>query len=70
MLPLISFAVVATVIAVACLTRMLQRKLRERRGREEFERGEDSKNMIGRLREAFNAESLANLTADQSSQFS
>ena len=60
---------VGVAVALFCLVLILKRYLRARKEREELERCEDSKKMIGRLRESF-SEEFVNLTTGQSNQFS
>jgi len=63
---LVLFAVIACVWPVL----RLRRYSRERKGREELQRQEDSVRTIERLREAFSCDALTNLASDQSRQFS
>ena len=60
------FLICLAVVALTGLVLQLKRMARARKGREEFERGEDSKKMVDRRRETLQGDGLVNLTGNQS----
>lgn len=62
----VMFPICLAMVALIGLWLQIKRTVRERKGREEFERCEDSKRMLDRLRETLQNEGLVNLTRDQS----